>query len=229
MITTVIFDLDDTLYDELDYCMSGFRAAAGFLCQVSQKADHQRIFRSFRKQFAAGNRTGTFNAALDELGVSYDKNLIEQMVRIYRNHIPQITLPEESRETLEILAKRYSLAMLTDGFLPAQKLKVDALGIEKYFKCIVYTEQMGREFWKPSPAGFEKLLRMLKAEPAQSVYIADNEKKDFIAPNNLGMTSIRIIRPLAIHKDQPAATNKNAAADYVIHRLSKLPVLLEKC
>jgi len=28
MITTVVFDLDDTLYDELDYCRSGFRAVA---------------------------------------------------------------------------------------------------------------------------------------------------------------------------------------------------------
>jgi FMN phosphatase YigB (HAD superfamily) len=31
MITTVIFDLDDTLYDEIDYCKSGFMAVAEFL------------------------------------------------------------------------------------------------------------------------------------------------------------------------------------------------------
>jgi FMN phosphatase YigB (HAD superfamily) len=28
MIKTVVFDLDDTLYDELDYCKSGFMAIA---------------------------------------------------------------------------------------------------------------------------------------------------------------------------------------------------------
>ena len=34
MITTVVFDLDDTLYDEVEYCRSGFEAVAEFLANL---------------------------------------------------------------------------------------------------------------------------------------------------------------------------------------------------
>jgi len=36
MITTVVFDLDDTLYDEIEYCKSGFAVVAEFLANRSQ-------------------------------------------------------------------------------------------------------------------------------------------------------------------------------------------------
>ncbi|MHC4566269.1 MAG: HAD family hydrolase, partial [Planctomycetota bacterium] len=71
--------------------------------------------------------------------------------------------------------------------------------IEGYFASIVYTEQLGRQFWKPSPVGFEKMMNNLGANPENMVYIADNEKKDFIAPNNLGFSTVRLIRPAGIH------------------------------
>jgi hypothetical protein len=35
MLTTVIFDLDDTLYDEIDFCHSGFHAAAEHIAALS--------------------------------------------------------------------------------------------------------------------------------------------------------------------------------------------------
>jgi putative hydrolase of the HAD superfamily len=118
------------------------------------------------------------------------------------------------------------LALLTDGFLPAQQLKVQALKIENYFKCIIYTEQLGRQFWKPSPAGFEKLMQALNAKPQTIAYVADNEEKDFISPNKLGFFTIQVIRSSRIHtltSDAP-----NASAQHVIRKISQLPSLLEK-
>jgi len=118
------------------------------------------------------------------------------------------------------------LALLTDGFLPAQRLKVQVLGLEKYFKCIIYTEQLGRQFWKPSPVGFEKLMETLNAEPENMAYVADNPMKDFIAPNKLGSSTIQIIRPARIHTESSA--EPGAAAQYVIRNLADLPALLDK-
>jgi len=69
MITTVIFDLDDTLYDEIDYCRSGFRAVAQFFAELPSTPAAERMFDSLWGQFTAGNRTKTFNVALRELGV----------------------------------------------------------------------------------------------------------------------------------------------------------------
>jgi putative hydrolase of the HAD superfamily len=226
MITTVIFDLDDTLYDEIDYCRSGFTAVADFLADRPGYPAAGQIFETLWKQFSSGNHKTTFNAALDQLGIRYDAALIEQLIEVYRNHTTSIRLPQESADCLRKLSREYTLGLLTDGFLPAQQLKVRALGIEKYFKCIIYTEQLGRSCWKPSPVGFEKLLQALDAKPQNTAFLGNDEKKDFIAPNKLGLLSVQIIRPRRIHTESSAESN--AAAQYVIHSLSDLPPLLEK-
>jgi len=236
MITTVVFDLDDTLYDEVEYCKSGLASVSEFLASLPGMPSAERLFDAFWKQFTAGNRTKTFNAALRELGIGYnsalrelgigDENLIQQLIYVYRNHDPKITLPQESGDVLSQLSSKFTLALLTDGFLPAQQLKVQALGIEKYFKCIIYTEELGREFWKPSPAGFEKLIETLNAKPESMVYVADNQMKDFIAPNRLGFVTIQIIRPARLHSE--SSQEPGAAAQYTIRQISQLPALLEK-
>jgi len=236
MITTVIFDLDDTLYDEIEYCKSGFAAVAEFLANLpeprtlsiveGEAPPAERISAVLWEQFTAVNRTKTFNAALHKLGMAYDDKLIEKLVEVYRNHKPKITLPQDSRDVLCELSTKYTLALLTDGFLPGQELKVRALGIEKYFKLIVYTEQLGRECWKPSTAGFEKIMQSLKCEPEHTAYVADNEKKDFIAPNKLGFSTIQLIRPARIHR--PVSVESEAAAQHTISEISQLSGLLEK-
>lgn len=226
MITTVIFDLDDTLYDEIDYCKSGFASVAGFLAELPGAPAAESIFDALWEHFSAGNRTKTFNAALDELAIDYDNTLIPRLVQLYRTHIPKITLPPDSRDVLENLSGKYTLSLLTDGFLPAQKLKVRALGIGDYFKLIVYTEELGREFWKPSPAGFEKIIKALNAEPQALAHVADNQMKDFIAPNSLGLATIRIIRPFSLHT--ATSPDPGAKAQHTIRQISELPALLQK-
>lgn len=226
MITTVAFDLDDTLYDEIEYCKSGFAAVAKFLANLPDMPAAKRISDTFWKAFIGGNRTKTFNAALDQLGISYDDKLIEKLVEVYRSHTPKIKLPQDSRDILRQLKDKYTLALLTDGFLPAQKLKVKSLGIEKYFRCIIYTEELGRQFWKPSPAGFEKLMETLKAKPENIAYVADNPMKDFIAPNKLGFSTIQIIRPAHIHQD--SSNQAGAAAKYAIREFSQLTAVLKQ-
>ena len=225
MITTVVFDLDDTLYDEIDYCKSGFFAVAEFLTGRPETPVPQPTFERLWNQFTCGNHTRTFNVALDELGVDYDENLIRELVRVYRNHTPRITLPADTRDVLSHLTGRYTLALLTDGFLPAQQLKVRALGIEEYFKAIIYTEQLGREFWKPSPVGFEKLMETLNERHQNAVYVADNEQKDFIAPNKLGFLTVQLTRPARIHAE--SSDHPDAPARRIIHKISQLPALLE--
>lgn len=226
MITTVVFDLDDTLYDEIEYCKSGFSAVAEFLEHRFDDLQAEQIYNILWRQFTAGNRTKTFNAALVELKISYDDKIIAEMVEVYRNHSPDIKLPQDSREVLCQLSKKCTLGLLTDGFLPAQKLKVQALGIEKYFECIIYTEELGRNCWKPSPAGFIKIMHDLNTRPENTVYIADNEKKDFIAPNQLGIITIQLIRPARIQR--LAGQGPDASAREIIDQISRLPALLEE-
>jgi putative hydrolase of the HAD superfamily len=226
MITTVIFDLDDTLYPERDYCRSGFRRASTHLAGLSDKHNKDHIFDVLWGQFTAGNQTRTFDATLEELGLPDNGGLIRELVEVYRTHVPTITLPVETQRTLDELSATYALALLTDGFLPAQKLKVQALGIERYFQAIVYTEELGRQFWKPSPRGFQTLIDVLHVTPSEAAYVADNEMKDFIAPNDLGFATIQLLCPQRLHRG--TSDLPNAAALHQIAEITQLPGLLRR-
>ncbi len=226
MIETVVFDLDDTLYDEVDYCKSGFLYVAEFLANMTKKSSAKEIFGALWRQFKSGNRRQTFNAALGELGIDYDEKLVEKLVAIYRNHNPKITLPQDSRDALEQLKDKHTLALLTDGYLPAQKLKAQALEIERYFQCIIYSEELGREFWKPSPVALKKLLETLNAKAETTAFVADNEMKDFIAPNKLGIVTIQITRPARLHIK--TSEESGSKAKYKISKISQLPTLLDR-
>jgi len=225
MITTVVFDLDDTLYDEIEYCKSGFTVVAEYLAGRPKMPSADRIFTALWSQFRTGNHTETINGALDELELPYDEDLIRELVEIYRRHIPKIKLPDDSLEVLRELKAKYTLALLTDGYLPGQQFKVQSLAIEKYFETIVYTEQLGREYWKPSPAGFKKLIEILDERPENMVYVADNGKKDFIAPNKLGFMTVQLIRPARLHTS--GSEESDAAAQHVIRQIGQLPPLLQ--
>jgi putative hydrolase of the HAD superfamily len=224
MISTVIFDLDDTLYDEVDYCRSGFAAVARFMVRFSGCLCGNDAFACLWSHFLRGNRTRTFNAALEEMGIPCDDACIAQLIEVYRAHRPQIELPADSRLVLNALKSRYILALLTDGYLPAQRLKVEALGIEPYFRRIVYTEEFGRACWKPSQVGFRKLVDTLGAPPEQMVYVGDNEIKDFIAPNQMGMLTVQVRRQRRLHADASGETD--AVATLRIDRIEDLPSLL---
>ncbi len=217
--------MDDTLYDEIDYYRSGFTVVSRQVAGDFGLKD-KVVFEALWEIFNSGNHNTAFDAAAEKLGIVFDKSYIEKLIDIFRNHNPDIVLPSESRAVLEGLKGRYKLGLITDGYLPAQELKVKALGLEKFFDCIIYTESLGRDFWKPSPAGFEKLLARLNVSAEQCVCVADNLRKDFLAPNKLGFKTIMVVRKNRLHLGQ--APSKEAVPHYEIDSIAKLPDLLKK-
>ena len=226
MIECVIFDLDDTLFEEVEYCKSGFRQVATVLAKVITALSAEKIYDALWDQFRLGNSNAVFNVVLDQFDVTYDDNFIRRLIKIYRSHLPTIILPEDSKRVLDNLLIHKKLALLSDGYLPAQRLKIKALGIENYFQYIVLTEELGREFWKPSPVGFCKIVQKLNVQNPNCVYVGDNLTKDFIAPNRLGFRSIQLIRRNKLHNEPPP--NSDANPEFIIESINTLPSLLKK-
>ncbi|AQQ08972.1 Putative HAD-hydrolase YfnB [Sedimentisphaera cyanobacteriorum] len=197
-IKCVVFDLDDTLYPEREYCLSGFKALGqqfAPLIGVSQAALTETLIESFNQ--ASDSRV--FNRALENLGTDYSKELIGQMVEKYRAHSPEISLPQAAANLLSKLKNKYTLDLITDGFLPAQELKIESLGIKGFFDYIICTEKLGRKFWKPAPKAFYMIAEKGGFTPEECVYIADNPEKDFKAPNHIGWHTIMITAPKNIN------------------------------
>ncbi len=199
-IAAVVFDLDDTLYPEREYALSGFRAVAdAFADRLGNPSDSAAIM---LRLFESEHRPRVFDALLAEMGLTDDGALIERMLETYRNHIPTIRLFDDAEDALKALRADYRLGLLTDGRLGTQGLKIDALDLRDRFDAILITSELGPGFSKPSPRPFEFISTRLQVLGSRSVYVADNPDKDFAGPNALGWMSIQIKRKGGIYADE---------------------------
>jgi putative hydrolase of the HAD superfamily len=105
-----------------------------------------------------------------------------------------------------------------------QRRKVHALGIESSFDAIVYSDDLGREHWKPSTLPFQRILYSLNITPNESVYVGDNPLKDFIGARKMGMMTIQIKKSGTEHSG--LLPEPGFEADYVLATLDDLPLLM---
>jgi putative hydrolase of the HAD superfamily len=200
--------MDDTLFLERDYVLSGFTAVGAVVArQYGLKGFSECAWRLF----GAGARGRIFNEVLKQMGVELPSASVAQLVEAYRSHLPRIELTGDSLRFLNA-ARRQGLriALVSDGVFVAQKAKVRALGLESLISPIVLTDEFGRDAWKPSPRGYLEVFKRLGGSPGDYIYVGDNPNKDFIAPNALGWRTIRMRRPQGEHALASASRKDDA-------------------
>lgn len=207
MSITIVFDLDDTLYSECDYVRSGIRS-------VDVWAQWQLGVHGFAaaalRRWRAGQRERLFDATLAGLGITPDPATIAAMVAVYREHRPRIRLAADARAFLTG-DHGHGLALISDGFAIAQRRKAAALALPRYgFDPLIFTDNWGREFWKPHRRAFEAVEAAHRRRSARFVYVADNPAKDFLAPRALGWATVQIDRTHAVHSRQPPSAAHRA-------------------
>ncbi|MCP4675125.1 MAG: HAD family hydrolase [Deltaproteobacteria bacterium] len=218
-IRCVVFDIDDTLYLERDYVKSGFNAVSHWIKDsLGRDGFSEYAFAAFER----GVRGNTFNIVLKEMNIEVSEEQFQEMVRIYREHKPEIALLHDARECLSVITNRYSLAAVTDGPLESQKSKARALELACWFDPIIFTAELGQDFGKPHPRAFEIVERRTACRGAECVYVADNPEKDFQGPRSLGWRTVRIRRSHGLHVSKKASE----AVEYEMEELARLPALL---
>lgn len=219
----LIFDLDDTLYPEWQYVLSGFKAVAGFVEQARGVAADQ-VYAELATRFRA-DRTAR---CLDEWLLAHSLNgngLLEPMLAVYREHAPALELFCDAHWAVEEFGASCRLALLTDGRSVSQRNKLRALGVAAAFEQILVSDEMGEGFRKPGDRGFSELLRRLDADPAEAAYVADNPAKDFVGPRRLGMATVRVRRRCGLHHDAEAPSPAHLP-DAEVSSLFGLPTAL---
>jgi putative hydrolase of the HAD superfamily len=147
----VAFDLDDTLYPEREFVHSGFMAVAQHLDDLGV-IDAESFFNTAAGLFAAGARGNIFDLALEKLALVFPAARVKELVRVYREHPPQIRPFADSVRLLQPLkANGVILALISDGPHPTQQNKLRALGLEAWFDHLVFTGAQGEDWGKPSP------------------------------------------------------------------------------
>jgi putative hydrolase of the HAD superfamily len=191
-----VLDLDDTLYLERDYVRSGFKAVDAWL---SENTLVKNFFEAAWTLFEEGVRGNIFNRVLDALSCC-SEGLVETLVGVYQNHLPDISLMPDAAEFLKSFTNN-QLAMITDGYSEVQWKKVKALALEKYIGKIIVTGDWGKSFWKPHQRAYFEVSNGLNTE--ECLYIGDNPIKDFQAPRELKWSpSIRIRRDGSLKKEK---------------------------
>lgn len=187
-IEAVIFDLDDTLYDERQFVRSGHRAVSNYLAE-KYGVNRESCYRLLSSIFSKQGRSNLFDSALQKLNI-YNKETVQEMVRVYRNHLPKIFLFKEAQKLLLKLKEKYRLGLITDGALEVQKNKVKTLKIQDFFDVITYAVEYGG---KHSVEPFLATLKKLKVPASQSIYVDDNPLKGFSAARKTGIRTVRIL------------------------------------
>jgi putative hydrolase of the HAD superfamily len=222
----VVLDLDDTLYPEAAYVRSGFRAVAARAQETLgvPAADAEAELVALCE---AGVRGDTFDRWLADRGLGGDV-AVGDLVAAYRAHAPDIAPSPEAGPLLRRLrADGCAVGLLSDGDPAVQGRKLDALGLRDAFDAIVVTGELGPDAGKPSPRGFEEVLRRLgDAPPGEAVYVSDNPAKDFIGARRAGMRSIRVRRPGGIYAALEPETAEHAP-DAEVAGLDELPGALD--
>jgi putative hydrolase of the HAD superfamily len=176
-----VFDLDDTLFPEYDFLQSGYRQIASLLMAVAGADLYNDMLRRYN------NKENVFSWLVDAYRSADSRITMEWLLKIYREHLPDISLDKATARFLhQLKEKAIPAALVTDGRSLTQRNKLKALGIENYFSEIIISEEFGSE--KPDERNY--LYFQHKYHDKEFYFFGDNTAKDFIVPARLGWRTV---------------------------------------
>ena len=177
--TVIVFDLDDTLYNEMEYLRSAYSEIAKSVNPDNWQQLFARMYSLFRSK-----------ADVFEFVSSTYQVEKSELLHTYRTHIPRIHLFNGVLETMDqIKAKKGKIGIITDGRKTTQRAKLKALAILDRIDKIVISEEVGSE--KPDERNYRIIEEAFT--DCTYLYMADNLRKDFIAPNKLGWQTVGLV------------------------------------
>jgi putative hydrolase of the HAD superfamily len=197
-LAAAVFDVDDTLYPEIDFVRGGLHAAARALGVPEAAAVLLEIL----------EREGPFHLfdrGLEHLGIPRTPERIALLVGAFRAHQAPLEPFAGVRPMLARLrAAGVRLALVTDGYLDVQRHKVAALGLEPAVDLVVFTADVdGRRMLKPDIGAFRHVQERLGLEGDLLAMVGDRPDKDFPGPDALGWRTLRARHPGCFHRDAP--------------------------
>lgn len=227
-IRLVTFDLDDTLWDVTPVMNSAEATLREWLAANAAQLgpvpiEHLWAIRArlmqqdpmLRHRLSELRRRILLHALLD---AGYPQaeaaDLAEAGFQVFLHARHQVSLFPEVHPTLEALANRFILGVLTNG-----NADVRRLGLADYFQFALCAEELG--IGKPDPKPFQEALKRAGVEPQQAVHIGDHPSDDIAGARRAGLQAIWF---------NPArkAWEGEEAPSAIIHSLAELPAVLAR-
>ena len=198
----LFFDLDRTLWDFEKSAIETFEEIFEKYGLAQKGIDD---FKTFHKKYADHNhrlwdlyregmlekdilRWKRFHLTLLDYGID-DKTLAEAMGMDYVEISPRkVNLFPHVMETLEYLAPKYHLHLITNGFQEVQEVKIKVSGMDRYFEKLITSEEAGVK--KPDPRIFYYALEKTGAVADESLMIGDDYPVDIEGALKVGMDQV---------------------------------------
>lgn len=121
-----------------------------------------------------------------EVGLQ-DEPLRQQVIANTRNSFNWNQIRPGTRETLEQIRDKYSLAVISNADGRIAEL-LGSCGIADCFQTITDSGIVGHE--KPHPVIFETALASMRARPEESLYVGDVYSVDYLGATGAGMSAV---------------------------------------
>ncbi len=217
----IFFDLDHTLWD----FETNSKLALGEMFQTNelkQKGifDFNQFYQTYRpindqfwylyhngKVTKEELRLGRFRETLSRFSIN-DEALVRSLAEQYIEISPRKTaLFEGAVEVLDYLQSSYHLHIITNGFREVQRVKIENSGLQKFFRHILISEEVGWQ--KPQAEIFHHALKLAETSPEKSLMIGDSLQTDIAGAQNAGLDSVYFNPKNKWHKGAPTFEIKN--------------------
>lgn len=227
MVKTILFDLDNTLFD---FTKAEGIALAKTLIHLGIEPEKRVLERYSVINLAQWKLLEQKKITRAELKIRRYKFLFdefdfqcspEEAAKTYEEFLSMghYFMPG-AEELLENIYKKYNLYVITNGITKVQKGRIKSAGLKKYFKDIFISEEIGYD--KPSAEYFEHCFEKIEDfKKEDAVIIGDSLSSDIQGGANTGVKTIWF---------NPEGVENNSAVkpDYEISNLKEIEKLLEK-
>ena len=203
---TVLFDLDGTLIDSGAMILASFRHATRTVL-AREIPDEELV-------------AATGGATIHDQMRSFDRERVDELVRVYREHNEPLHDELVAFEGVEELLARLhaegrTLAVVTAKRRRTVDLAFRVLPIERYFAAVVTSDDVARP--KPDPEPVRVALARLGAQPDAAAFVGDSPF-DVAAGKAAGVFTLGVSWG-GIHPD---GRLREAGADVIVHTPAEL-------
>jgi putative hydrolase of the HAD superfamily len=204
-ITTILFDLDDTLFDHMGTARAALAATAAGRASL-HGASVEDLYQHYSELLeelhplvmtgrlpyleARQQRFARLLAPYEPAATAADA---AQLAEQHYGHYQHLRRPlAGARALLQALRPGYKLGIVTNNRRAEQQEKLRHLGLGELVDELITSEEVG--VLKPDPRIYQVALARLGASPAQTVMVGDNWQTDVVGALAVGIRPVWLNR-----------------------------------
>jgi len=225
-IKTVVFNIDDTLYDASLQMSNARLNAVRAMIEAGLPVDLENGYRVLNQVVEENGKyyNHHFDELLKKLGLKWNPRVIAAGVVAYRetNLAFLRPFPDTIPTLLKLRESGYELGVVSGGLAVKEAQKLIQLGIHHFFEHVVISEEFGSKSITSNM--FKVCLEKFSAKPSEVVFVG-NEIQDIFSANEESVVSVRLrkgesrIREPKTNKEKPK---------YEITKLSEVIDIIKK-